>query len=53
MNRERDLGTVETGKIADLVVLGSDPIADTRALRDVRYVMRAGALTVPRLSAPR
>ncbi|MBI1723178.1 MAG: amidohydrolase family protein [Gemmatimonadetes bacterium] len=53
MGRERDLGTVEAGKIADLVVLGSDPLADIGSLRDLRYVMRGGALTVPRLLAPR
>ena len=52
MGRERDIGTVEAGKIADLVVLGSDPLAGTRNLRDIRYVMRAGSLTVPRLAAP-
>jgi imidazolonepropionase-like amidohydrolase len=53
MGRERDLGTVETGKLADLVVLGADPTTDIGHVRDVRYVMRAGALTVPRLAAPR
>jgi imidazolonepropionase-like amidohydrolase len=53
MGREHDLGTVEAGKLADLVVLGGDPTADIRNVRDVRYVMRAGALTVPRLAAPR
>ena len=53
MGRERDLGTLEAGRIADLVVLGADPAADIANLRDVRYVMRAGALTTPRLIAPR
>ncbi len=52
MGRERDLGTLEAGKIADLVVLGSDPLAGTRNLRDIRYVMRAGSITIPRLLAP-
>ncbi|MBI4543067.1 MAG: amidohydrolase family protein, partial [Gemmatimonadetes bacterium] len=53
MGRGRDLGTLEAGKIADLVVLGADPTADIRNVRDVRYVMRGGALTIPRLVAPR
>jgi len=53
MGRGQDLGTVEAGKLADLVVLGADPTAGIRNVRDVRYVMRAGALTVPRLAAPR
>jgi imidazolonepropionase-like amidohydrolase len=53
MGRQKDLGTVEPGKIADLIVLGADPTADIRNVRDVRYVMRAGALTTPTLVAPR
>jgi imidazolonepropionase-like amidohydrolase len=53
MGRERDLGTLESGKAADLVVLGADPTADIRAVQDVRYVMRGGAMTVPALLKPR
>jgi imidazolonepropionase-like amidohydrolase len=53
MGRQRDLGTLEAGKAADLVVLGADPLADIRNIRQVRYVMRAGALSIPRLLAPR
>jgi imidazolonepropionase-like amidohydrolase len=53
MGRGRDLGTLEAEKIADLVVLGADPTADIRNVREVRYVMRGGALTIPRLVAPR
>jgi imidazolonepropionase-like amidohydrolase len=48
-----DIGTLAVGKLADLVVLGADPTADIGNVRDVRYVMRGGALTVPRLVAPR
>jgi imidazolonepropionase-like amidohydrolase len=53
LGREKDLGTLEPGKLADLVVLGADPTADIGNVREVRYVMRGGALTVPRLLAPR
>jgi imidazolonepropionase-like amidohydrolase len=53
MGRERDFGTLEPGKLADLVVLGADPTADVRNVQDVRWVMRGGALTTPRLAAPR
>ena len=48
-----DIGTLQAGKLADLVVLDADPTADIGNVRDVRYVMRGGALTVPRLLAPR
>ncbi len=47
-----DLGVVAAGKAADLVVLGSDPTTDIAHVADVRYVMRGGALTIPRLAAP-
>lgn len=39
-----DLGTIEVGKLADLAVLGSDPLADISAVRDVRLVMKDGRL---------
>jgi imidazolonepropionase-like amidohydrolase len=48
-----DIGTLESGKLADLVVLDADPTADIGNVSRVRYVMRGGALTVPRLAAPR
>jgi imidazolonepropionase-like amidohydrolase/ketosteroid isomerase-like protein len=44
MGREKDLGTVEAGKQADLLILAGDPTADTANLRKVRYVVRGGVL---------
>ncbi len=37
-----DVGSVEAGNRADLVVLDGDPLADVSALRDVREVYRDG-----------
>jgi imidazolonepropionase-like amidohydrolase len=34
-----ELGRVEAGYLADLVVLGADPLSDIRAVRDVRMVI--------------
>jgi imidazolonepropionase-like amidohydrolase len=53
MGRQRDLGTIEPGKIADLIVLDADPAADIKNVQELRYVMRSGALTTPRLVGPR
>ena len=44
MGRERDFGTLEPGKLADLLVLAEDPRADVRAFRSRTHVMRAGRL---------
>ena len=38
------LGSVEPGKLADLVVVGGDPLADIRNTRDVRRVVKSGRL---------
>jgi len=40
----RDFGTLEAGKLADLLVLAEDPRADVRAFRSLTHVMRAGRL---------
>ncbi len=42
MGYGKDLGRVEAGYIADLVVLGSDPLSNVRAVRDVRMVITDG-----------
>jgi imidazolonepropionase-like amidohydrolase len=40
------LGTIEPGKIADILVVGGNPIASLTALRDVRYVIADGRVAV-------
>jgi imidazolonepropionase-like amidohydrolase len=40
--RREDIGTVEPGRHADLVVLAADPLSDVRNLRAVRLVVRGG-----------
>jgi imidazolonepropionase-like amidohydrolase len=44
MGREKDLGTIEKGKAADLLVLAADPTAGVAAMREVRHVVRGGVV---------
>ena len=42
MNRGDELGTLEVGKWADLIVLGADPRVNIRNLRSIEAVYIAG-----------
>jgi imidazolonepropionase-like amidohydrolase len=44
MGRAKDFGTVEKGKLADLLIVGADPATNVANLRKVRYVVRGGAM---------
>ncbi len=44
MNRLDDFGTLEAGKIADLIVLEQNPNENVEAFRSLTHVMRAGVL---------
>ena len=44
MGRLKDIGTLEAGKVADLLVLAEDPRVDVRAFRSLTHVMRGGRL---------
>ncbi|MFI5120890.1 MAG: amidohydrolase family protein [Thermoanaerobaculia bacterium] len=42
LGREKEVGTVEKGKLADLLIVGGDPTKDIANLRKVRIVVRGG-----------
>ena len=44
MRRDQDLGTLEVGKMADLIILGKNPVESISNIRSVESVVANGAL---------
>jgi imidazolonepropionase-like amidohydrolase len=42
MGREKDIGTIEVGKFADVVILNANPLEDIRNLRKISMVIKDG-----------
>jgi imidazolonepropionase-like amidohydrolase len=44
LGREADLGSLQPGRVADVIGARADPLRDIRALADVAFVMKAGSV---------
>ena len=44
LGKERDLGSIEEGKLADLVLLNADPVADISNAQDIDMVIKGGVV---------
>jgi len=44
LGAEKDIGSLEVGKLADLIVLNSNPLVDIQNTLDMMYVMKGGRL---------
>jgi imidazolonepropionase-like amidohydrolase len=44
LGRDADVGSLERGKLADIVAVAGDPVQDIRTLQHVDFVMKGGAV---------
>lgn len=47
LGRDQELGSIERGKLADLMLVAGDPTQDLRTIRQVRMVLKDGAVIFP------
>jgi imidazolonepropionase-like amidohydrolase len=47
MGMEREIGTLAPGKLADLVILDADPLADVMNLSEIHRVIKDGKVFAP------
>ena len=44
LDQTADLGSIEAGKLADVIALDGDPLTDVNAFGRVAFVMKGGAV---------
>jgi imidazolonepropionase-like amidohydrolase len=53
IGRAKDVGTLEPGKFADVIAVTADPLQDVRALENVGFVMKGGAVVKDTITGKR
>ena len=44
IGNQKDLGTIEAGKIADIIATDGNPLQDIKVMRKVSFVMKDGVV---------
>ena len=53
LGMEKDIGTLEKGKLADIIAVKEDPIKNIKTLQDVKFVLFDGEIVVNKISDQR
>jgi imidazolonepropionase-like amidohydrolase len=48
LGQEREIGSIEAGKLADIVLLGANPLDDIKNTRHLEWVVRSGSVSRPK-----
>ena len=51
LDRQKDVGTLQVGRYADLIAVPGDPLQDVRVLERVPFVMKGGTIVKDELTA--
>ena len=47
IGREKDSGTIEEGKLADLLILDANPLDDIRNIKQIHRIIKGGTVFDP------
>jgi enamidase len=50
LGKANELGTIESGKLADIIAVSGDPLKDIRDTREIRLVIKDGKILINRVS---
>jgi imidazolonepropionase-like amidohydrolase len=50
LGRQKEVGTIEAGKFADIIAVSGDPLQDVACMQDVGFVMKSGVIYKDKLT---